>query len=833
WEEQASAAERILQRRFTELVEALDDDARTLSELPLPWFRVGDQSTTGAQVRAMVDYFLGSGSSLGGVVGDELNRAFTFEQEAISRYQRYRAEAFRLRQLEQGVDMGRDDLAIKNGTKIIELCGYDRDRFQAQGAYAALQSEPNPNSCYVNTGAACLLNGRRPSLPEAALKICRAGFLIGRAGRGAFRGLVQLDELSEGFYRDISSDTLQVAEDGSGGWSVQLSRPTRDFVASVEELDAFFAFVQGRGEPASLFADLELACTPVYDQVRTAVPEQDCEADPEAARAAGDDVGVCTDSAAFHRGLGEVDPSCFRGQLGRAVLAIRSAELAIQEAESEYGRLVTDGEVALENCNIDASNLDQVQGIHNNFRRRMARLRASRRDAQIVSAVAQSVSNCLSAIQKVDPEKFWGAGASAAIAGGICAAEATIAAAESTIAQIEEDIGNAEDKLDADLDVLEAQITLRKCSNNLRAVFAKLDPAGIRIRESVSRYSQAVTRFRDLQEQLMRLYDEGKQWEANLDRRALMALPQDFSFLDRFAVVEDAVDRVQRALIYGAQAAEYELQQSVLSAAEIRQTRKLLQLEGLARQLRDAVQAGVVRGGGAATSARLVLSLKEDILTVPAAGEQPPGWHQLSDEVSFREVITSPARRVYDASGNEVGVGIRFTFAPDGLANGATGLAERLGGRLCGERVWSVGAVVVGTDAVPLDGSVVTRLFLRKRNGFQSRRCGVPEDPVVGFIDPNSLVFSPGREGPSVQNRYTSALLNTAIWRGDFTSGARIAIERGTQSVELSKEHAGWGLYGDYELFIPVESIGSDKLRLENIKDIMLVFDLVVVSESI
>lgn len=832
WADAASAVERLLQTRMGALVSSLRPTSLQLEELSLPWFRVGDQGGTGARFRAMTDYLLGSGGELGGVVGYEIGRALDHENQAVARYQRYRSEAFRIRQLEQGVEVRRDDLAIKNGTAIIELCGYDREQYQARGAYAALDAEPNPNRCYIDSRSACAANLREPTVPEAAMKLCRAGYLAQRAGLAGFADLAAFERLPDGFERDLRAEDVQVAQLGPGVFEARLVRPTAELSAELGLLDAYFAELQARGESATLFSEVELVCGEVFDRVRAALPEEDCDPDPLAARQAGDEAVGCAESASYHRGLGEADPSCFKGQLGNGVLAIRSAELAIREAEAEFARLVTDGEVAIANCNLEAARAEQVKSLHESFIQRMEKLRAARAKAQTISAAASATSNCLSAVQKVDPSKFWSLGQSAAIVGGICAAETVVALQEAELASIEQDIDNAQDRLSADLDILDAETEWRKCENGLRSVFAHLPPAGLRIREAVSRYAQSTARFRDMQDQLQRLYDEGKQWSANLDKRSLKAVPQDFGFLERFAAVEDAIERVQRALIYATRAAQYELQQSVASVAQIRRTRTVLDLEALALDLRDTVQSGVVRGGGAATETRLIVSLRDDILRIPGPGEQPAGFHALPRGVAFRDVLTHPSRRVYDAAGRFIGIGIRFGFAPEALDDGRTGLGEHLAGRLCAERIWASGAVIAGAEAVEFGGSVVSRMFLRKRNGFQSQRCAVDGGPVAGFIDPGSLALGQHPDAASVRDRYTNALLSASVWRGDLVSGARVAIEQGRQSVRMSKEHAGWGLYGDYELFIPVESIGQDKLRIENIKDILLVFDLVVVSPS-
>ncbi|MEO1173340.1 MAG: hypothetical protein AAFX94_15005 [Myxococcota bacterium] len=189
-------------------------------------------------------------------------------------------------------------------------------------------------------------------------------------------------------------------------------------------------------------------------------------------------------------------------------------------------------------------------------------------------------------------------------------------------------------------------------------------------------------------------------------------------------------------------------------------------------------------------------------------------------------VLQDARYAVYDAEGNWIGQGIPFSLSPQGFELEASTSTSVLTSRLCGEKVWGVGAVAVGNSLAPLEGSRLFRMFLKKRNSFYARACTAEAEPLVGYVSLDDDINADS------DDTFTSAWVNARVYRSDSPAAARAALEKGTLVPSITNSLAGLGLYGDYELFLPASTLTLSEFDLNALKDILLTFDVVAVTNN-
>lgn len=411
---------------------------------------------------------------------------------------------------------------------------------------------------------------------------------------------------------------------------------------------------------------------------------------------------------------------------------------------------------------------------------------------------------------------------------GLCALRSTAANLEADIFAKERDIDQAQDDLEANIANLKEQAEVDICFNALNRNVAAFKPALAALEAAAARLTVASQQFEEKKANTTLLHAQGRVWEANLLRRRATAIPQDYGYRRFFDELDDKLERLREALESANRAVEFELQKRVLDPLEIRSAADLETLRSLAYQLRDAVISGRIQGGSP-TAGRLVLSVKNDLLGLRPI--EATGFQGQSTEDQLRAFLTDPQFAVYDESGAYRGQSIPFSLSPDSLTEGAVSLNEVSGEFLCGERVWSVGAVIAGRDAVSADARRSIPLFLKKRNRFSIRRCTPEAELFDGFAAPLSLDPSLNEE-PITRNGFATAWLNSLLYRTNFDAQVGGRAELGALATNQTTELAGLGLYGDYELFVPAMSFAEDGIQLSGLSDIFLVFDLVAVSNT-
>mgnify|MGYP003666921389 FL=1 len=262
-------------------------------------------------------------------------------------------------------------------------------------------------------------------------------------------------------------------------------------------------------------------------------------------------------------------------------------------------------------------------------------------------------------------------------------------------------------------------------------------------------------------------------------------------------------------------------------------------------RLRSFTATGTV-GGSSPSELVQVVSLRAQLLQLGDRSEFPAGYYDLSEKDRFRLLVNADHFAVYSDDGSYLGQEIPFTIAPLSRFELGQGLGiPILSGSDCAERLWSVNASLVGETLHTSDTSL-TRVTLKKRNTFFSQWCGTagPDGSDLQFastrparnlfLDP--LAFADSAI-PAVPIPDASTIDETRGY-----SNARIQARLNVSRAELesesfadgdSQELAGRGLYGEYALFIPAETLsidGSEGLLLANVEDILLRLDYISVA---
>jgi hypothetical protein len=321
--------------------------------------------------------------------------------------------------------------------------------------------------------------------------------------------------------------------------------------------------------------------------------------------------------------------------------------------------------------------------------------------------------------------------------------------------------------------------------------------------------------------------------------------PIEFDYwLNTTAVEYDAsFRRARRALYLGVLALEYEYQLSSSERTAVLSATSVTELRGTLTRLRNLAATGTV--GGAAPSPLLsVVSLRSELLAITDRSDAAEGEQRLTDVERFRMLLASPRFASYDEDGNYLGQEIPFRVAPF-AASGATGAVPIFAGEDCAERIWSMNASILGDSALVGTDSTRTRITLRKRNTFFSQWCTPSADgspfQISATRPSRNLFLDPTTDFvPSALDPRTGTF--DELHLADAFASARLQPVLGVTRAELeaddyfngsSRELAGRSLYGDYALFVPVESLsqeGGPGLDLSRVDDVLVRFDYVSVA---
>lgn len=850
WEEDFQLNSREAVFALGEIVERMGTTYGERPELSLPWNRIGDQSGAGARFRAMSEVILGAGAELGGVLGFEFSEASRLRDLAFSAYGLYRLETLTFLRINNTVDDRQDYVANRLGSSLAALCGYSETDEDPRSGYEIFDRSFDSRSCFVDPACLAPLDDgaadRDSQDPGIAFqRLCRVAHLSKTVLNPAsiapwIRDLpsyaptdASVTDLED--YLLAGTLTYDAVSDFFRFQGASMSSPQPFTVPQLEDQQLQLL---RNGEAPSLFSRAELYCESAFRRFAETLDD-----DPAVCQNAQSSEGTQTSLPTFANGLGDsagtcnIDlkssvratdarPECYRGEIGVAFKRFLAERANLDVSQAELAKKLDQYAVSAEECAIRARTRDSVAGQYDNYLASVKSARETLRRLTIARSAVKAAADIAIATTGLLKQNVTGkAGYGMEVLG-----TTTVNVAEGVAAVKEIEIDNVKDDFEADKKILAADTEVALCFNALNKVVAGLEPAYAAIRTAATSVEVAAIELDRLFRKAEQKYIEGRAWRANIQKRRIASIPQTYSFQDYFAGLDRIIERTQSALLFAKRAVEFELQQSVVGDEEILGTFDVSALREIAYRLKDVVRGGRVAGGNP-SEGRIVLSLRDDILRIPRTGEAPTGFHDLSESVLLREGLLAQQFATYDGDGVYVGQSVPFALSPFVVGDRDLGI-DVTAGLLCAERVWSVGAVLVGRDSVGLDQSRLVPLFLRKRNAFYSQTCTADPAPMEGFIGFESGIFAFGSDAESAPDRFTSAWLNTTIRRTDTVGAVRAALEKRELFVNLTQELAGLGLYGDYQLFVPAEAFSADGVDLDEVEDVLFVFDIVAATNN-
>jgi hypothetical protein len=493
------------------------------------------------------------------------------------------------------------------------------------------------------------------------------------------------------------------------------------------------------------------------------------------------------------------DDSCYRGQLGETLLAMKSAWLRMTAAQQIYDAKQADVERA---SNVCAMRQDMLADIQKHYDL-MRQLREERKAIGIIGAMFKGIVALGTAGMS-----------SGAAEAGATAEEAENAHAVSVInavtsfgfdlwgAYVQGKIDDEEFAFKELMAVGEGKIELQQCLNDVASKRDGLVTARLDIAAASNDFQQAVMRFANLRRKTEQLVAQGLAERAR-DASRTVPRPQHYFWLD------DAITNYRREMSWARRTAylalravEYDTQQSLSLRAAILDAQNPTQLAAAMQSLRTVHLAYRVAG-----------QRPEQDFFVVRVGADLLGFDGVDAKARLRRFVTSPAQTITDRKGHVVGQGLRFFLTPE-VASAMMDIPLE---NRCGERVWSVSAQVHTSQSTR---PTVATVRVYKRNGFSSQWCEPQADGSerqVASIRPWNNLFRPASSSvPLGEQPVTTAADVQAAVNGRSEDMYLDTYDRG--AVE---DFAARGLYGEYVVVFPRDTL----IDLTQLDEVYLRFD--------
>ncbi|MFZ5440305.1 MAG: hypothetical protein ACOZQL_09870 [Myxococcota bacterium] len=810
-------------------------------KLDLPLYRVGDQSGALSRFSAVSDFLLGTASSLdtSAIVPSKIADAQLALDAARAALVGNQTQDFAAAQAASDLSGRLEAIRRKYGEQIQSLCGDP-----ALNADTVLLQDLDPETCFVKPDCRASPADRivRSAPGDVARAVCQAVQLTQALGSGTIPGM---DLRTIGAYRNVATGIAtvtgqSVTTDPSGavqGVTVHTALGDVDVPAAV-----FDARVSAKAAllTAAQHASMRALCEPVAQKseaLRAATVPQACSANAECPSGLYCDqsIGHCANAA----DSGD-RTACYSGAIGGLVVAIRSAKLDVEAARADAEALTRTWQLTAQKCFNDQLAGDQQVAAQKAFTRAAHDMASAKLAFDLVTIAAEGVSNCASTAGSEN--KF---GTAAAVA---CVAEGVAVVSKSVSAGLEFGIDDAARSNELLQQTIANNNAKANCQLEVDMATVGFQSAGLRAQKALQDMTNQYAQLEDLKNAVRVAMRDGREALLAETQRTVPGIAMDFWLSDKVERYSSTFRAARRVTYLGVLAVEYEYQVSTIERQNVLAATTVAQLQTVLERLRNLVATGTVRGRAPA-DLHTVVSLREHLLQLADQSTTPPGSQQLSDTQRFQLLLTSPRFAVYDANGRYLGQELPFSVAPlAALRLGNSSGVPLLSSTDCSERVWSLNATLHGTDLME-GGSTRPRLSVKKRNRFYSQWCTPSPDGTdfqVSATRPSRNLFLdpftdylPGAPGASPA---TQSTINAAAEADAFAS-ARLQPELNVSQADFesdeffngsSTELAGRGLYGDYALFFPADSLsinGATGLKLEHLDDVLLRFDYVSVAQ--
>ena len=844
WEHEWQLTRQQVGARITGVMNQLED-ARNMvnplgiSDVDLPLYRIGDQQQTIQRFSAVSDFLVGTSPSDPAVATSQVAQAhdaLDLAREAwLENVQRDLSEQL----LEDEQERRINSIRRNYGSQVNGLCGgtgYDNIEVLEHA------DEINGSTCFIANQCREDIDDYSQyfSSSDVGYDLCMTSQLRDRLGTSITSGNQQIDEAldnlgpiyagAEGgiatrYGETLPSGRVQIAVEDSGGERLETVEFDPD------------NFSPGSGQipeniSDELLEDIQQTC----ERHRQYSEEQRPETIPDSCDNTDQcpvnyrcDDGACTYRDEDH----QVDPDCYTGALGEMALEVRSLSTAVDGARAKIQEHSERYDNAMRSCMIIAEGnelMAEQQESHNTTMNLLDGLKfAADGAAHLATAGRHSAS--------VD----------AGLTGGVTAGFAVAEAAAKIISDgFALSMRIVERQHEETMAALEAAVEEETCYNDAEMHLIGVQSASIDLQRATEDLSAQIVAFENQKGSVNGLLQEGQLELQNEIERTRAPLDIDFWLDDRINSLERYMRAARRATYLAVMAVEYEYQFSSAERHAALAAEIPADFERILDNLRAFTMAGNV-GGSNPGELLAVVSLRDHILQLGDNSDVPPGFYEMSSADRFEALLNSSEFAVYE-DGQYQGQEIPFQLAPMGQqALGSHQGISLLAGTDCAERLWSANMSLHGEDLYQGDDPSFTRVVLRKRNTFYSQWCsadmgGANGEHQLASTRPSRNLFI----DPYARDESTTPV--TAGFDGggdevDAFSNARISAYFNTPRQELETEDysqgqtaelAGRGLYGDYAIFFPAETLsrnGSNGLTLENLEDILLRIDYVSVSQ--
>lgn len=813
WLERFRGSEQAMAAALSDLLKTIEQvregqNPLGIEDEDLPLYFFGDQVGAGGRFLAISDYLLGEGPESSAwapaLVRQAASTLEAARQAWLDREQRKLLAGLEVNDRERR----EEEVRLRYGNAIADLCG----PISGLSNREILDPETtiDPDVCFLNLAdPACTLSTDELLVRMTPEMVAREVCLIGRLKEQTGGSVAYLDPALDAMaqqYQSCSEPELVVR-----------------------------ACASGRGPGCYTCGALSAPVAPdSFRQVRLE------GVDPELIEQARQQCGQRWWRApplptfdALRPGAAD-NPSCYRGSLGELSLTVRSTAQQVERARSRLRDQSDAYDIAMRSCftrYFGDQRLIQAQAEHDEVMSelRRAKLRADRRAVE-----AAAVKDCATAYGG-----DWTYGGASGVA---CYAASVEGRAQIESLDLQFVMDEVQQRHDAHMARLEAEVDRAVCFNDAEMHLVGARTAAIELAQARTDLQRVLVQFENAKSAVSTHLAEGRSVLQLVEEQRVPHPVHDFWLDERLQEFERQMRLAQRTVFLASRAVEYELQASLQVRDEILGAVVPAQLDRALSELR--LTAGTRRiSGRAPSNLKATVSLKDELLQLEDRSDWPETFYRFTQTERLRRLLSSPRFAVHDEDGEYLGQRIPFSLAPLGTLGlgDARGISLLTGGD-CAERLWSVNAIIQGSEEVVAGGSTTVRIDLLKSNEFFSQWCidrldGQPYQRAS--VRPSRNLFREPGLGAEVGTQLGLQNPNLDESRGRIQ--ARVNIPRSELESDgftdgSTTELAARGLYGSYALFIPADVLKDPAdpdgrgLDLSEVDDILLRFDYVSVA---
>ena len=504
---------------------------------------------------------------------------------------------------------------------------------------------------------------------------------------------------------------------------------------------------------------------------------------------------ACTGSE--NQPLGQVDPACFRGQVGESWLAAQSAsarvvraQLARQAARDVHSRWLSHCAQKQGQLTLSGTILDEL-----------ADFETTESTVSSIFGAARGVAELVTGYVSSNP--------ALALAGAGDTGRSLL------------DLGRGTAERKAALEKL-AQAVIRE--GELQDCWAQADLAGIPV---AGAEQDVVVAMSDLQTALAHTATIHNRLIASV-REAAAAIARETGRLrpriafhywaqEKLEIFQRRMARARRMTYLYLRAVEHDLQRNFGLDDDVIGASHPEQLNQVALQLGGFLANGIEKR--VPSRKHVVVSLCNDVLRLPEHNDEID-CDQPKSTQRFRELLFSPANAMYKDDGTYLGQAIPFTLTPELAGRGHPAVFSR-----CVERLAEVDVNFVN------DSLTLMPVLLAKRETFYSETCA---DHVgeIGAIQQGTLRSSNNLlvEGPAAHfgRDFEWARADINALKFDRT----VLVDRDPPGTNAVRDLGGRGLYGDYALIVPPGTLSDLVANPGTLRDLQVRFDYVSVADQ-